>query len=141
MPDTSMKILVVDDFATMRRILKNILSQLGYENIAEAEHGAEAYEMIPYVANRKRQPKEPPGPTAVTLLDEKSNVVGDLSKKPTLAKTIIVDRGGFGVRIELNELHHVQRGENSTILILLASELTPAAEVHLEYRLLPFTKN
>ncbi len=46
MPDTSMKILVVDDFATMRRILKNILSQLGYENIAEAEHGAEAYEMI-----------------------------------------------------------------------------------------------
>jgi two-component system chemotaxis response regulator CheY len=46
MPDTSMKILVVDDFATMRRIVRNILNQLGYENIDEAEHGAEAYEMI-----------------------------------------------------------------------------------------------
>lgn len=34
-----MRILVVDDFATMRRIIKNILKQLGYENIAEAEDG------------------------------------------------------------------------------------------------------
>lgn len=46
MPDANMKILVVDDFATMRRIVKNILSQLGYNNIEEAEHGAEAYEKV-----------------------------------------------------------------------------------------------
>jgi two-component system chemotaxis response regulator CheY len=46
MPDPSMKILVVDDFSTMRRIVKNILKQLGYENIVEAEHGAQALEMI-----------------------------------------------------------------------------------------------
>ena len=39
MPDSKMRILVVDDFATMRRIIKNILKQLGYENIAEAEDG------------------------------------------------------------------------------------------------------
>ena len=46
MPDTNMKILVVDDFSTMRRIVRNILKQLGYENVDEAENGAEAYEKI-----------------------------------------------------------------------------------------------
>jgi two-component system chemotaxis response regulator CheY len=35
----SMKILVVDDFATMRRITRNILRQLGFANIEEAEDG------------------------------------------------------------------------------------------------------
>ena len=46
MLDTRMKVLVVDDFSTMRRILKNILKQLGYENIAEAEDGIKAYEAM-----------------------------------------------------------------------------------------------
>ena len=36
MPDLKMNILVVDDFSTMRRIIKNILKQLGYVNIFEA---------------------------------------------------------------------------------------------------------
>ena len=39
MPNTDMKILVVDDFATMRRIVKNILVQLGYKQIIEADRG------------------------------------------------------------------------------------------------------
>lgn len=43
MTDTKIKVLVVDDFSTMRRIVKNILRQLGYENIEEAEDGAQAY--------------------------------------------------------------------------------------------------
>lgn len=43
MPDFKMKILVVDDFSTMRRIVKNLLKQLGFENIDEAEDGAQAY--------------------------------------------------------------------------------------------------
>jgi two-component system chemotaxis response regulator CheY len=42
MPDLKMKILVVDDFSTMRRIVKNVLKQLGFENIEEAEDGAQA---------------------------------------------------------------------------------------------------
>ncbi len=42
MPDYKMKIMVVDDFSTMRRIVKNILKQLGYDNIEEAEDGAQA---------------------------------------------------------------------------------------------------
>ncbi len=44
--DTNMKILVVDDFSTMRRIVKNILKQLNFTNINEAEDGAKAFEKL-----------------------------------------------------------------------------------------------
>jgi two-component system, chemotaxis family, chemotaxis protein CheY len=40
--DPSMKILVVDDMSTMRRIVKNILKQLGFNNLEEAENGQDA---------------------------------------------------------------------------------------------------
>jgi two-component system chemotaxis response regulator CheY len=39
MLDVNIKVLVVDDFSTMRRIVKNILKQLGFSNIDEAEDG------------------------------------------------------------------------------------------------------
>jgi two-component system chemotaxis response regulator CheY len=41
-----MRILVVDDFSTMRRIIKNILRQLGFTNIVEADDGSTAWEML-----------------------------------------------------------------------------------------------
>ena len=44
--DTSIKILIVDDFATMRRILKNILKQLGFRNLVEADDGTTAWEVL-----------------------------------------------------------------------------------------------
>jgi two-component system chemotaxis response regulator CheY len=37
--DLKMKVLIVDDFATMRRILRNILKQIGFTDIAEADDG------------------------------------------------------------------------------------------------------
>lgn len=37
--DKGMKILVVDDFPTMRRIVRNLLKELGYANVDEAEDG------------------------------------------------------------------------------------------------------
>lgn len=40
--DKNMKVLIVDDFSTMRRILKNILRQLGFENVVEADDGTTA---------------------------------------------------------------------------------------------------
>ncbi|MBI5887384.1 MAG: chemotaxis response regulator CheY [Deltaproteobacteria bacterium] len=46
MLDINMKILVVDDFSTMRRIIKNILRELGYYNVEEAEDGAVAFEKL-----------------------------------------------------------------------------------------------
>ncbi|GAB6072366.1 chemotaxis response regulator CheY [Venenivibrio stagnispumantis] len=39
---TDIKILTVDDMATMRRIIKSILNQLGYNNVDEAENGKDA---------------------------------------------------------------------------------------------------
>lgn len=37
--DKHIKIMVVDDFATMRKVIRNLLKQVGYENIVEAEDG------------------------------------------------------------------------------------------------------
>jgi two-component system chemotaxis response regulator CheY len=44
--DKNMPILVVDDFSTMRRIVKTCLRQLGFENITEAEDGKIALEKM-----------------------------------------------------------------------------------------------
>ena len=41
-----MKFLVVDDFSTMRRIIKNLLNDLGYANVTEADDGATALPML-----------------------------------------------------------------------------------------------
>ncbi len=41
-----MKILVVDDSSTMRRIIKNTLGRLGYKDLLEAEDGAKAWEQM-----------------------------------------------------------------------------------------------
>jgi two-component system chemotaxis response regulator CheY len=44
--DTNMRVLVVDDFSTMRRIIKNILRQLGFNNIVEADDGSTAWDVL-----------------------------------------------------------------------------------------------
>ena len=42
MVDANMKFLVVDDFSTMRRIVRNLLKELGFANVQEAEDGVDA---------------------------------------------------------------------------------------------------
>jgi len=44
--DKKMKILIVDDFSTMRRIIKNLLRDLGYTNTSEADDGKTALPML-----------------------------------------------------------------------------------------------
>lgn len=44
--DLSIPILVVDDYATMIRIIRNLLKQLGFENVDDASDGTKALEMI-----------------------------------------------------------------------------------------------
>ena len=44
--DLNIRVLVVDDFATMRRIIKGVLKQLGFSNIVEAEDGDVALEEL-----------------------------------------------------------------------------------------------
>ncbi len=46
MPDLNMKILLVDDFSTMRRIVRNILKQLGFTNVEDADDGDVAFEKL-----------------------------------------------------------------------------------------------
>ena len=41
-----LKFLVVDDFSTMRRIIKNLLHDLGYSNVTEADDGKTALPML-----------------------------------------------------------------------------------------------
>ncbi|RMQ44885.1 Chemotaxis protein CheY [Pseudomonas cichorii] len=44
--DKNMKILIVDDFSTMRRIIKNLLRDLGFTNTSEADDGITALPML-----------------------------------------------------------------------------------------------
>lgn len=44
--DKDMSVLVVDDFATMRKIVRGCLKQLGFENVVEATDGAMALEKL-----------------------------------------------------------------------------------------------
>ena len=47
---SSLKFLVVDDFSTMRRIVKNLLQELGYSDITEADDGNTALPLLKGVA-------------------------------------------------------------------------------------------
>ncbi|NDY42704.1 response regulator [Dissulfurirhabdus thermomarina] len=44
--DYNMTVLIVDDFATMRRIVKNIMTQIGFKNFLEADDGTTAWEIL-----------------------------------------------------------------------------------------------
>ena len=46
MADKNLKFLVVDDFSTMRRIVRNLLKELGYNNVDEAEDGAHGLQKL-----------------------------------------------------------------------------------------------
>jgi len=46
MVEKNIKILVVDDFATMRKVVRNLLKQVGYEDIVEAEDGVMAMKAL-----------------------------------------------------------------------------------------------
>ena len=41
-----MKLVVVDDSSTMRRIIKNTLARLGYKDVLEGEDGVQGWDMV-----------------------------------------------------------------------------------------------
>ena len=65
MPFTpNMRVLIVDDFSTMRRIVRNILRQLGIANVVEADDGTTAWdilnrEKIDFIVSDWNMPKMP----------------------------------------------------------------------------------
>ena len=44
-----MKVLIVDDFSTMRRIIRGLLKEIGYHNVDEAEDGVVALQMLRHI--------------------------------------------------------------------------------------------
>jgi two-component system chemotaxis response regulator CheY len=44
--DKNMRVLIVDDYRTMLRIIRNLLKQLGFSNVEEASDGSEALEIL-----------------------------------------------------------------------------------------------
>ncbi|HEV2702499.1 MAG TPA: chemotaxis response regulator CheY [Steroidobacteraceae bacterium] len=44
--NAEMKFLIVDDFATMRRMVKSVLNELGYSNVTEADDGSTALPLL-----------------------------------------------------------------------------------------------
>jgi len=85
--DTNIKILIVDDFATMRKVIRNLLKQGGYENIVEAEDGVMALSelkasKIDFIISDWNMPNM----TGLELL-KAVRADGDLSKTPFLMVT------------------------------------------------------
>jgi len=91
-----------------------------------------AYEMIPYL---------PKGPDAKTATAVKTGEGTALTAAGATTSRVRIDRGGFGVEIQLEKPAMVKLGTNSTLLIQLVApgpKPTPAADVKLKYRIVPF---
>jgi hypothetical protein len=104
--------------------------------IANPERGklTECYEMIPFLGTKRGQggPKKGDNATTITMSAR------DKAKDPALFDTVVIDRGGFGVRIELDQPRPVQRGLRDTLLISLIQGPTPASKIGMSYRIVPF---
>src|SRR5262249_12214327 len=97
----------------------------------------EAYEMLPFPPDT-RAGRGAKKPTTVVLLDADGKPGKELGSDATEASGVLIDRGGFGVRILLDRPRPVQRGSNNTVMIRLTDKLTAAKDVALSYRLVPF---
>ena len=94
----------------------------------------EAYEMIPFQPNQRGKK----GATIVMLLDADGKATGAIAKEPADAAGVLIDRGGFGVRIVFDKARPVMRGNNNTVMIRLADKVVAAKDVSMAYRLVPF---
>jgi hypothetical protein len=77
----------------------------------------------------------------VTLLDRDGKALGPVTTTPTEAAAIHIDRGGFGVDVQLEKPTKVLLGGNSNLLIQIVEEgpkPTPANQVAIKYALVPF---
>lgn len=114
------------------------LAPTGYQRLLklwsgdrQLAHVKEAYEMIPFL------------PAEVTIEGTSGDPAGKLTAEPADASAIVIDRGGYGVRVVLEKPHKVSLGAGNTVLIELAApaeQATPADQIALRYRLVPFNK-
>ncbi len=98
--DKNMNILIVDDFSTMRRIIKNLLRDLGFDNTSEADDGQTALPMLKsgrfdFLVTDWNMP----GMDGLTLLKNVRSD-GDLSHMPVLMVTAEAKREQIVVAAE-----------------------------------------
>ena len=102
---------------------------------------SEAYEMIPYadVPRNRRTGKKGRGAARLVAIDRTGAEVGPLGEEPIPAAGFLIDRHGYGARIELKNRMPLLLGQNDTVLIRLADEPTPIGDIGLRYRIVPFS--
>lgn len=105
----------------------------------------EAYEMIPFVDGPKHKEgkRGEKGRTKVSAIGTSGEMLAELTDESvggsaTAAAGVLIDRGGYGVMIQFDQTRPVLRGQNDTVLIQLASGLTPASDIALKYHIVPF---
>jgi hypothetical protein len=113
---------------------------------------AEAWEMIPFVATKAGSKKkgDPAAATIVKVLDAAGREVGDLGAEPSTGQAVVIDRGGFGVRIELEKPMEVKRGVGDTVMIRLLEGMPPGPRypqavpnvdaATIRYKIVPFAQ-
>ena len=114
--NTSMKILVVDDFATMRRIVKNLLKQIGFINAEEAEDGLVALQKLKsdnfdFVISDWNMPNM----TGIELL-QAVRADGQLSKLPFLMVTAEADKENVLLAIKMGVSNYVVKPFTADVL-------------------------
>ena len=104
----------------------------------------EAWEMIPFVAASRKAGSN----TTLMGLNADGRDIGEVTDKPVECKAVVIDRGGFGVKIELEKPALVKRGAGNTVMIQV---IVPSAngprddkvkpnvdQVSLQYKIVPF---
>ena len=107
------KILVIDDFSTMRKIIKKTLGELGYSRIEEADDGATAWPLIE-AAHQSGQPFgfiisdwNMPGMTGLDLLKNVRAGQDDLKKTPFLMVTAEAEQSNVVVAVKAGVSNYI----------------------------------
>ncbi|MBI4603611.1 MAG: hypothetical protein HY721_16790 [Planctomycetes bacterium] len=93
----------------------------------DAPRVREAFEMLPFLAG-----------AAVLAEPGGGAPAAELTPVPRAARAVIIDRGGYGLRVELEPASLVQRGARDTVLLRAPDAPAPARSIALRYRLVPF---
>ena len=119
-----------DDHIRAEVSFKDTAYRAGYQGRGERAMLREAYEMIPYIEGKGAR-------TTKISLYNAGEQVGDIKSSP-MASVIVLDRGGYGVQILLDEPHLVSAGANETVLIHLIDKPTLAQDIRLSYTIAPY---
>jgi hypothetical protein len=96
----------------------------------------EAFELIPFLPQGKTRPGLKPRPTLVDCHTAEGQQ--PLSDKPVVCSEVLIDRGGFGVRIVFDKPRSVFRSPQGVLFVQLVDGIASANAVQFSYRLIPF---